>query len=138
MAKPIFGRGLAMRCERSEHGKSQLSLKYFCSISCHFFSHLFFYISTTCLYLSVFFRFPMALRLPCIAANDLGLAQWRATCTCHEPLNFLFHNIFQRGTPAIVPNTLIVVSSSMPFRSLSYSGLLSKFLVPSKKTVFYP
>ena len=32
MAKPIFGRGLAMRCERSEHGKSQLSIKYLCSI----------------------------------------------------------------------------------------------------------
>jgi len=37
MAKPIFGRGLAMRCERSEHGKSQLSLKYSCSILAIFF-----------------------------------------------------------------------------------------------------
>ncbi|MCL2651046.1 MAG: hypothetical protein FWD60_08500, partial [Candidatus Azobacteroides sp.] len=41
MAKPILGRGLAVRCERSEHGKSQLFVKYLCIllfiISCHSF-----------------------------------------------------------------------------------------------------
>jgi len=42
MAKPIFGRGLAMRCERSEHGKSQLSIKYFCAIFISFLKTLHF------------------------------------------------------------------------------------------------
>jgi hypothetical protein len=32
MAKPIFVRGLAVRCERGEHGKSQPSIKYLCAI----------------------------------------------------------------------------------------------------------
>jgi hypothetical protein len=32
MAKPIFGRGLVVRCERSEHGKSQLFIKFLCPI----------------------------------------------------------------------------------------------------------
>jgi len=40
MAKPIFGRGLAMRCERSEHGKSQLSIKFLCVILISFSSFL--------------------------------------------------------------------------------------------------
>jgi hypothetical protein len=42
MAKPIFGRGLAVRCERSEHGKSQLSKKYFSTILFVIFCHSFF------------------------------------------------------------------------------------------------
>jgi len=29
---PFLGVELAVRCERSEHGKSQLSVKYFCTI----------------------------------------------------------------------------------------------------------
>jgi hypothetical protein len=35
----FWGVGLAVRCERSEHGKSQLSIKYFCTIVivCHSF-----------------------------------------------------------------------------------------------------
>ena len=32
MAKPILSVELAVRCERSEHGKSQLSIKFLCSI----------------------------------------------------------------------------------------------------------
>jgi hypothetical protein len=35
---PFLGVGLAVRCKRSEHGKSQLSKKYLCTISYHFFS----------------------------------------------------------------------------------------------------
>jgi len=42
IAKPIFGRGLAVRCERSEHSKSQLSKKYLCTILATFLSYLFF------------------------------------------------------------------------------------------------
>jgi hypothetical protein len=38
MAKPIFGRGLAVRRERSERGKSQLSIKYLCTILITFYS----------------------------------------------------------------------------------------------------
>jgi len=34
---PFLGEGLAVRCERSEHGKSQLSIKYLCSILATFF-----------------------------------------------------------------------------------------------------
>ena len=32
MAKPFLGVELAVRCERSEHGESQLSIKYLCTI----------------------------------------------------------------------------------------------------------
>ena len=55
MAKPILGRGLAMRCERSEHGKSQLSIKYFCTILIVIVYHLFFRVSPSCQQRSVFF-----------------------------------------------------------------------------------
>ena len=40
MAKPILRRGLAV-CERSEHGKSQLFIKYLCTILITFLSFIF-------------------------------------------------------------------------------------------------
>ena len=56
---PFLGVGLAMRCERSEHGKSQLFIKYFCTILplVFYFCHSFFQISlslsaTLCLFAS--------------------------------------------------------------------------------------
>ncbi|MDR2584698.1 MAG: hypothetical protein LBC84_00510 [Prevotellaceae bacterium] len=64
MAKPIFGRGLAMRRERSEHGESQLSIKYLCTIHATFLSHLFFSVSTSCFYLSVFFASQLHCAVP--------------------------------------------------------------------------
>jgi len=38
MAKLFLVVGLAVRCERSEHGESQLSIKYFCTIYTTFLS----------------------------------------------------------------------------------------------------
>ena len=78
MAKPIFGRGLAMRCERSEHGKSQLSKK----ISLRHSSSCF-------LFLSFIYHFQISLSLSatlCLFASkshcasrlaDNVLAAWR-------------------------------------------------------------
>jgi len=67
MAKPIFGRGLAVWCERSEHGKSQLSIN-----KLSYFSEL----SSYAKFLTLFF-FKVALLLGCprIAANVV--AAWR-------------------------------------------------------------
>jgi hypothetical protein len=57
-----------------------------------------------------------------------GLAQWRATCTCHEPHNLLFCRTFQRATPAIAPNRLL---QAVPCHSLffHFSPIINLFLV---------
>jgi len=95
MAKPIFGRGLAMRCERSEHGKSQLSMKYFCTILIFVFYYLFFRVSPSCQQRSVFFasqmrcavrRLPMRREPEGIATHRPGgLAKAGVHKDCHEP-----------------------------------------------------
>ena len=95
MAKPIFWRGLAMRCEHSEHGKSQLSLKYFCSILAIFFVIYSVYISTSCLYRSVFFRFPMALHSPALPLTSKGLAQAGLPLPLARAQNLQIRTIFQ-------------------------------------------
>jgi hypothetical protein len=89
MAKPIFGRGLAVRCERSEHGKSQLSKKYICTILITFlviysFKYTFRNSSFSLIcqttqnfqpYLTLFFRIPTALHCP--KMTDNVPATWR-------------------------------------------------------------
>jgi len=63
MAKPIFEAWIGGVCEHSEHGKSQLSIKYLCPILIALFT----FVLQKSLSLSAalrFFRFPIALRFP--------------------------------------------------------------------------
>ena len=88
MAKPIFGRGLAMRCEHSEHGKSQLSVKYLCVIlillfkslvlfiNSLFFSNLSNFTKLSTLF-NLIFRFQIALRCPRLADNVVAASRRR-------------------------------------------------------------
>ena len=97
VAKPIFGRGLAVRCERSEHDKSQLLEKYLCFILAIFLVifpiiHLLF----------------LMLPLRCPKMTDNGMAAWRSGGIPALP--------FKSARPAAVA----------PNRSL-YAGILSCF-----------
>jgi len=46
MASPFLGGELAMRCEQSEHGESQLFVKYLCTIFAIFLIRLFYFLIT--------------------------------------------------------------------------------------------
>jgi len=60
----FWGEELAVRCERSEHGKSQLFIKYFCPILplVFYFCHSFFQISLSLSVMLCLFRLQIALR----------------------------------------------------------------------------
>jgi len=115
---PFLGVELAVRCERSEHGKSQLSLKFLCTIFIPPLRHLFYlytffltlHFSLICQttqnfqpYLTLFFRFPIALRCPKMAYNVVATLRGRGAhkglggrCTCK------FAQMFVRTyTPAL-------------------------------------
>jgi len=66
---PFWGVGLAVRCERSEHGKSQLFIKYFCTIL------------TTFYYFSSFFNNRYGVQLRSFLACKMHCASHRLQLT---------------------------------------------------------
>ncbi|MDR2833266.1 MAG: transposase, partial [Streptococcaceae bacterium] len=87
MAKPIFGRGLAVRCERSEHGKSQLFKKYFCTILSIFLSNL-----SNCTEFSTLFNLiSFASQSHCVSRIAYnGTAAWPLLCKMKKKSYFYF------------------------------------------------
>ena|GEM_PF-4944896 len=115
----FWGVGLAVRCERSEHGKSQLSKKYLCSILyCLFKSFvlfIFFFITLNFYivcnfqpYLTLFFRFPIALSFPhCLQrfsslASGRGIGKARTGGELPKSCE-----VSHETTPPLAPNCLL-------------------------------
>jgi|GEM_PF-4144247 len=97
----------------------RVPIKIFGCFMLFYFHYLTF---SLCIYFYFFFVFFLLLScsnvpvpyLRGVAQRGGGLAQWRATNTCHEPLNLLFCSTFQRATPAIAPNRSLHAVAAFP------------------------
>jgi len=79
-----FGAWVGVRCERSEHGKSQLSIKYLCIILNTFLLFLIFFSVTTAVSDCALSRLQNALRSPPLAVNVVAACRRRGFHYCSD------------------------------------------------------